>query len=201
MRGPPANPPETPPELKRITLTTIGQAYYCIRDSYYSGPVLDDRSLLVPAFAALTQELQGRGLDQSEATLPSTITVIAAPSAPPGPEVESELVDGNFAYVTMPAFALGSADRVLATIAELRKTTKLRRVILDLRSNSGGAPEAVSKLLGALPYDNVTSYRTPFSVAGPLTWSAWAHVGRGRLPTSPVRLQNLGCKGPCTGTH
>jgi carboxyl-terminal processing protease len=59
------------PESKPTTVTTIGQAYYCIFDNYLGGPNLDDRSLLVPAFAALTQELQRRGLDQSGATLPA----------------------------------------------------------------------------------------------------------------------------------
>lgn len=64
-------PPPTPPPAKPTTGTTIGQAYYCIFDNYFSGPVLDSRQLLVPAFAALTQELQRRGLDQAGATLPA----------------------------------------------------------------------------------------------------------------------------------
>jgi carboxyl-terminal processing protease len=66
----PSAPPQ-PPELKPTTITTIGQAYFCILDNYYSGPVLESRSLLVPTFAALTQELQRRGLDQPVATLPA----------------------------------------------------------------------------------------------------------------------------------
>jgi len=305
---PPKTPPETPPELKPTTMTTIGQAYYCILDNYYSGSVLDDRSLLVPAFAALTQELQRRGLDQSGATMPAltgkkdddwaafsrvyeqitaklpedtavrqpvaeatmkamldslndnhvqwqrgfqfnmtgiqlsavngpghvdpvateplfvtkvsprspaeragvkpgdeivavndvapyvngvlaegvlkwifsspegtpvkltvhrpatdatfTITVTAAAGSepPPPPEVKSKLVASDIAYVTMPAFAPGFADKVLAAIAELRKNTELRGVILDLRGNGGGLPEEVSRLLGALAHDKVTSY-------------------------------------------
>ncbi|MEV6967143.1 S41 family peptidase [Hamadaea sp. NPDC051192] len=63
--------PTTPAPLQPTTITTIGQAYYCIFDNYYSGPELDDRTLLVPAFAALTQELQRRGIDQPRATLPA----------------------------------------------------------------------------------------------------------------------------------
>jgi carboxyl-terminal processing protease len=63
--------PENPVPPKAATITTIGQAYYCVFDNYFSGPVLDSRSLLVPAFAALTQELQRRGLDQPDATLPA----------------------------------------------------------------------------------------------------------------------------------
>jgi carboxyl-terminal processing protease len=60
-----------PAPLKPTTITTIEQAYYCVFDNYYGGSVLDDRTLLVPAFAALTQELQRRGLDQSQATTPA----------------------------------------------------------------------------------------------------------------------------------
>jgi carboxyl-terminal processing protease len=63
--------PPQPPPPKPTTVTTIGQAYYCIFANYFSGPVLDSRDLLVPAFASLTQELQRRGLDQSGATLPA----------------------------------------------------------------------------------------------------------------------------------
>lgn len=62
---------EEPPPPPPTSLSTVGQAYYCIFDNYYSGPVLDSRALLVPAFAALTQELQRRGIDQPNATLPA----------------------------------------------------------------------------------------------------------------------------------
>src|SRR5262249_2776781 len=61
----------TPPTLKPTTITTIEQAYYCILANYYYGPVLDDRTLLVPAFGALTQQLQRRGLDRADATMPA----------------------------------------------------------------------------------------------------------------------------------
>ena len=43
------------------TVTTIGQAYFCIFTHYYAGPVLDDRVLLAGAFAGLTQELDRLG--------------------------------------------------------------------------------------------------------------------------------------------
>jgi carboxyl-terminal processing protease len=68
---PPPEGPTPPPELKPTTVTTIGQAYFCILENYYGGPILDNRALLVPAFAALTRELQRRGLDQPQATLPA----------------------------------------------------------------------------------------------------------------------------------
>ncbi|WP_367128809.1 S41 family peptidase [Saccharothrix sp. HUAS TT1] len=299
----PQQPP--PPTTTPVTPTTVGQAYYCIFDHYFSGPVLDSRTLLVPAFAAITQELQRRGLDQPGATLPAltgrkdadwkafrkvyqriadglpddgaraaigaaairamvdelddnharwidkfapnlygfdlsvvvgpgdvdpvaaepahltrvlatgpadaaglrpgdevlaingvpvfvngvlntavlswlttgdvgstmqvtarrpatgeafTATMTAARFAPPRPDVQSRLVDGDIAYVTLPGFAPELADRVLAAIAELRAGTPLRGVVLDLRGNGGGSPDAVRKLLSALVHDKVTSY-------------------------------------------
>jgi carboxyl-terminal processing protease len=298
-------PQQPPPAPTAATLTTIGQAYYCIFDNYFSGPVLDSRTLLVPAFAALTQELQRRGLDRPDATLPAltgrkdgdwtafgkvyrrvadslpddaaraaiaasairamvaelddnharwidkgvrnlyglelsvvvgpgdidpvagepayvnriastgpaavgglrlgdevlaindvpvfvngilntavlswltdgqagstarfsvrrpatgetfTATLTAAQFAAPRPEVQSRLVDGTVAYVTLPGFAPEHADRVLAAIAELRAQAPLRGVVLDLRGNGGGNPEAVAKLLGALAHGRTTSY-------------------------------------------
>ena len=56
--------------LKATTISTVEQAYSCILAHYYGGPTLDTRALLVPAFAAFTQELQRRGVDQPDATLP-----------------------------------------------------------------------------------------------------------------------------------
>jgi carboxyl-terminal processing protease len=299
------DPEQPPPARARPTLTTVGQAYYCIFDNYYSGPVLDGRELLVPAFAALTQELQRRGLDQPNATLPAltgrkdadwaafskvyqriaaalpddeargaiasaaieamvdalddnharwlsgfnhnlygiglsaivgpgdvdpaatapayldviaagspadvaglalgdellavdgvplfingiltegvvsllttggpgttaeftvrrpatgetfTVTVTAAEYEPPRSAVESRLVDGDIAYVTLPGFSREAVDQVLAAIADLRAQADLRGVVLDLRGNGGGSPAAVATLLGALAHGKVTSY-------------------------------------------
>ncbi len=307
--------PPPPPELKPTTITTIGQAYFCILDNYYSGPVLESRSLLVPTFAALTQELQRRGLDQPVATLPAftgkkegkkeeddwaafsqvyeqitarlpqdpalqqtiaettmramvnslndnharwqrgpqvranwtgmrlsglqashldpvateplfvaavepngaadvagirpgdvilavngvppyingvlsegvvkwitqstigtpveltvhrpatdaamTVTVIPGPplgEPGPPPALEAKLVDGNIAYVRLPEFFPGSADIVLQAIADVRRNTPLRGVILDLRGTPGGSPAETFRLLGALAHDTVISY-------------------------------------------
>jgi carboxyl-terminal processing protease len=298
-------PEQPPPTPSPATVTTIGQAYYCVFDNYYSGPVLDSRDLLVPAFAAVTQEMQRRGYDQAGATLPAltgrkdadwaafskvyqrvanalpdddargavaaaaiqamvdalddnharwiraanpnlvgfALSVMVGPGnidpvatepayvnriAPGGPaetaglalgdeilaldgaplftggmvnrgvltsltglaegetvaitarrpatgetftatvtgarhqgppqDVQSRLVDGDIAYVSLPGFAPQLADRVLAAIAALRAETELRGVILDLRGNGGGSPEAVSTLLGALTHGKTTSY-------------------------------------------
>jgi carboxyl-terminal processing protease len=66
---PSRNRPPRPPTP--TTITTLQQAYQCIFDHYFSGSRLDDRTLLVGAFAALTQELQRRHLDQPSASLPA----------------------------------------------------------------------------------------------------------------------------------
>ncbi len=66
-----ANPPPVAPPLHPTTVTTIGQAYYCVFAHYYAGPVLDDRVLLAGAFAGFTQELDRLGMDQPDATMPA----------------------------------------------------------------------------------------------------------------------------------
>jgi carboxyl-terminal processing protease len=69
---PPAcSQPQQQPVPGPTTVTTIGQAYYCIFAHYYSAPVLDDRVLLAGAFAGLTQELDRLGDDQPDATMPA----------------------------------------------------------------------------------------------------------------------------------
>lgn len=71
--GPPPCPvkPSPPGKLKPTTVTTIGQAYSCILDYYYTAPALNDQVLLTGAFAGLTQELDRLGEDQADATMPA----------------------------------------------------------------------------------------------------------------------------------
>ncbi|GGK69118.1 hypothetical protein Sme01_14490 [Sphaerisporangium melleum] len=309
----PSNGP-TSPQWKPTTITTLQQAYWCIFDHYYSGSVLQSRALLVPAFSALTRELQRRGLDQAVANMPALsgdrtadwaafaavytkiekrlpgdpavrqaiaaatmlgmvdsldddharwqygpppapgplgfkvsgvqcctrpdpaasgpmfvtqvkpgspaatagvrpgdeiITVNGVPpyingtmqpgvldwidspkspvtlrlhhpatgttssvtlsppttppappggSAPPPPSVNSRLLNGDVAYVQMSAFAPGTADQVLAAIAEMRTQAKLRAVILDMRGNGGGLGAELEKLLGAWVHGKPYAY-------------------------------------------
>ncbi|MER6827038.1 S41 family peptidase [Streptosporangium sp. NPDC000563] len=299
--------PSEPPPLKPTTVTTLEQAYHCVFANYYSGPVLDPRALLVPAFTALTQELQRRGLDRPNATMPALtgdkkadwaafsavyqkvvgtlpadpevrqavaeatmrgmvrslddnhanwdrptpgglslgarlsgirppgvidpaatpplfvtdvrqegpaakagirpgdelvsvdgvplfvngvlsqgvldglirppagkavrltlrrpstggtvdVSVTPAPSSGSEPKVESKLLSGSVAYVALPGFFPGAADKVLEAIASLREKATLRGVVLDLRGNGGGSPQEVSRLLGAWTHGKVTSY-------------------------------------------
>ncbi|HEX6685734.1 MAG TPA: S41 family peptidase, partial [Candidatus Limnocylindrales bacterium] len=63
-------PPAVPPELRPTTVDTVGQAMRCLFDRYSGGPALDVRELLVAAFAGFTVELDRRGADRTEATLP-----------------------------------------------------------------------------------------------------------------------------------
>ncbi|MFI6450382.1 S41 family peptidase [Streptosporangium amethystogenes] len=303
----PPSGPSGPPALKPTTVATIEQAYRCVFANYYSGPVLDSRTLLVPAFAALTQELQRRGLDRPNATMPAltgrkdadwaafrsvyqkvvdtlpaapevrqavaeatmrgmvkslddnhanwnrpspdgvslgarlsglrppgvadpvatpplfitgvrpggpaakagirlgdelvsvnevplfvngvlsqgvldgatrppegkavrltfrrpstggtvTVSVTPAPDSGSEPKVESRLLSGSVAYVALPAFFPGAADKVLQAIASLREKATLRGVVLDLRGNGGGSPKEVARLLGAWTHGKTTGY-------------------------------------------
>ncbi|MGW4468584.1 S41 family peptidase [Nonomuraea sp. NPDC004354] len=64
-------PPHGPPGAETATtIDVIEQAYFCILGNYYSGATLDARSLTA-GFVALTQELNRKGRDVPEATMPA----------------------------------------------------------------------------------------------------------------------------------
>ncbi|MBE3010275.1 PDZ domain-containing protein [Microbispora sp. NEAU-D428] len=62
-----APPPESAPPT---SVNTLRQAYECVLDNYYSGPVLDSKVLLRDALAAYTQDLMRRGADKAGLRLP-----------------------------------------------------------------------------------------------------------------------------------
>jgi carboxyl-terminal processing protease len=76
----------------------------------------------------------------------------------PRPAVTATLVDGDIAKLTLPAFSDEFADEVLTTIAEFRAQSELRGVVLDLRGNGGGSPDALRTLLGALAHNKVYNH-------------------------------------------
>ncbi len=65
VTGPP--PQSAPP----TSVNTLRQAYFCVLDNYYSGPVMDSRALLKSALAAYTQDLIRRGADRAGLRLPA----------------------------------------------------------------------------------------------------------------------------------
>ncbi|MEV8632376.1 S41 family peptidase [Streptosporangium sp. NPDC051023] len=65
VTGPP--PTSAPP----TSVNTLRQAYFCVLDNYYSGPVMDPKALLKSAFAAYTQDLMRRGADRADLRLPA----------------------------------------------------------------------------------------------------------------------------------
>lgn len=89
-----------------------------------------------------------------------TWSVRLAPAVYPSPSLApvARLVSGDTAYVTMPAFAGGSADQVLSVVSALARGTGLRGVVLDLRGNQGGSPAEVARLLGAFVHGAAYSY-------------------------------------------
>lgn len=63
-----APPPQSAPPT---SVNTLRQAYFCVLDNYYSGPVMDPKTLLQSAFAAYTQDLMRRGADRADLRLPA----------------------------------------------------------------------------------------------------------------------------------
>ncbi|MEN3360599.1 MAG: carboxyl-terminal processing protease [Mycobacteriales bacterium] len=87
-----------------------------------------------------------------------TATVPAGPPAPPDLSSPARLVDGDIGYVQLAGFNTDMVGKVLAGIAELRKGTELRGVVLDLRGNGGGDADAVTALLSSFVHDKTFGY-------------------------------------------
>jgi carboxyl-terminal processing protease len=87
-----------------------------------------------------------------------TVTLTPALYLASAPAVSVKLLDGNIAYVKLPAFFDGAADQVRQAIASLAARASLRGLVLDLRGNSGGAPAEVASLLGSFIHGAAWSY-------------------------------------------
>jgi carboxyl-terminal processing protease len=72
--------------------------------------------------------------------------------------VTARVLANAIAYVRLPGFLPNAADLVIQAIQGLHLGNNLRGIILDLRSNGGGAPEGAAGLLGAFVHSKIWSY-------------------------------------------
>jgi carboxyl-terminal processing protease len=86
-----------------------------------------------------------------------TVTLQSALYTPP-PIVTARVLANSIAYVHMTGFLPNAATLVEQAIQGLKLGKSLRGIILDLRSNGGGAPEGVAGLLGAFVHGKIWSY-------------------------------------------
>jgi carboxyl-terminal processing protease len=95
-----------------------------------------------------------------------TWTVSLMPSRyDPDPEtlqpVSSKLLANDVAYVKLRTFSIGGVNEIFDAIAALRADHTLTGLVLDLRGNHGGDPDAVDRLLGAFVHNKVTANQCP----------------------------------------
>jgi carboxyl-terminal processing protease len=69
--------------------------------------------------------------------------------------VSAQVLAGSLAYVKLTAFIPNAADMVFQAIAGLHLGKKLRGIVLDLRSNTGGFPQEDARLLGAFVHGKI----------------------------------------------
>jgi C-terminal processing protease CtpA/Prc len=72
--------------------------------------------------------------------------------------VSATVLAGDIAYVTLSSFVPDAGTQVLAAIGDLHLGSRLRGIVLDLRSGGGGAPAGVSQLLGAFAHGKIWGY-------------------------------------------
>lgn len=122
-------------------------------------PFADDQ--INPGVLSWLSQAPPQGV-QMTLTRPSTgqnWTVSLKPTvyAPP-PSITAHVLANSIAYVSLPSFMPNGAALVLQAIQGLHLGKNLRGIILDLRSNGGGAPEGVAGLLGAFVHSKIWSY-------------------------------------------
>lgn len=73
--------------------------------------------------------------------------------------VSSKVVGGDLAYVRLTGFSPDAATKVFKAIDALRAGRTLSGLVLDLRGNTGGSPEAAVQLVSAFGHGKVTAYQ------------------------------------------
>ncbi|MBO0779139.1 MAG: PDZ domain-containing protein [Ktedonobacteraceae bacterium] len=86
-----------------------------------------------------------------------TVSLQPTMYAPP-PMVAARVLDNSIAYIHLSGFLPNAATLVSQAIEGLKLGSSLRGIMLDLRSNGGGAPEGVAGLLGAFVHHKIYSY-------------------------------------------
>jgi carboxyl-terminal processing protease len=122
-------------------------------DGVVSGGVMNLLFAPYPQAGQVSLRLQRPGAQHTR-----TVTLTPALYPTPTPAVSANLLDGNIAYVRLPAFFNGAADQARLAIANLAARASLRGLVLDLRGNSGGAPSEVASLLGSFVHGAAWSY-------------------------------------------
>jgi len=152
--------PDSPAALKGLRsgdiITAVNGIAPFADDQFNSGLM----SWLDPAFPQDFQTPAPRV--QVTLTRPSTgqhwtVSLQPALYAPP-PIVTARVLANSIAYVHMAGFLPNAATLVEQAIQGLHLGKNLRGIILDLRSNGGGAPEGVAELLGAFVHNKIWSY-------------------------------------------
>jgi carboxyl-terminal processing protease len=111
--------------------------------------------------------------------------------------VTSKLLPGDVGYVRLDSFVPEGGAEVLAAIAALGTGRTLAGIVLDLRGNHGGSPDAVRTLLSAFAHGAVIGYQC--SVDGRCDADRTDDsVALLHLPL--VVLTDLGCASACEAT-
>jgi carboxyl-terminal processing protease len=120
-----------------------------------------------------------------------TPTFFAPP--PSSSVVSARVLSDSLAYVKLTQFTPDAANLVLGAIANLHLGDRLRGIILDLRDNHGGSPDAVSQLLGAFVHGKTLGYL----VDGGSKRTVLSTTDAVALLHQRVVLTNRGCASAC----